>query len=33
MQEHTLISLGLLGELGKVDSIFVAHFGGIWRLW
>jgi len=25
---HALIALGLLGELGQVDSIFVTHFGG-----
>lgn len=26
---HTLIALSLLSELGEVDSIFVAHFGGV----
>jgi hypothetical protein len=26
--KHTLIALGLLGQLGQVDSIFVTHFGG-----
>ena len=23
---HTLVALSLLGELGEIDSIFVAHF-------
>jgi hypothetical protein len=25
---HALIALGLLGQLGQVDGIFVTHFGG-----
>lgn len=29
IRERTLVSLGLLSELGQIDGIFVTHFGGL----